>query len=248
MFISLITDPLIVESMKSIMEIDFSTFLVPLMGIFGFGSSSSSSSQTVQPDILELIQGIFGDADPQVRELALETLGAVRGEQGRGLAGGVGAFNFNDFLQGSDIGKQLQETLLNPGFSPSTSGEQGLVNSVRDQILGSTALKGLKPTTGAITQGISPTLMKLRQNRIQNLSGAFQSELGGTLAGRQQDITQRGQTIGGEQAQIDSVLNNFLSLLSLGRQTPVVRGGGSQGTSGSSSFSLGLGDLFGSSD
>jgi len=184
-----------IEYIPLFIENDFFGLLSPIMGIFGFGGSSSSSKQTVQPDILELIQGIFGDVDPKVRELALEALETLRGEQGRDIAGGVGAFNFNDFLQGSDIGQQLQQTLLNPGFSPSTSGEQALIGSVRDQILGSTALKGLKPTTGAITQGISPTLLKLRQNRIQNLSGAFQREIGGTLAGRQQDITQRGQTI-----------------------------------------------------
>jgi len=231
-----------IEHIPLFIENDFFGLLAPIMGIFGFGGSKSSSESqsTVNPDILEQIQGIFGDVDPKVRDLALEALETLRGEQGRGIAGGVGAFNFSDFLQGSDIGKQLQETLLNPGFTPSTSGEQALIGSVRDQILGSTALKGLKPTTGAITQGISPTLLKLRQNRIQNLSGAFQRELGGTLTGRQQDITQRGQTIGGEQSQIDSVLNNFLSLLSLGRQTPVVRGGGGQSTSSGSSGSIGI--------
>lgn len=204
--------------------------LLPIAGVLGIGGSKSSSQSTVAPDILELIKGIFSDADPQVRKLALEALGTLRGEQGRGITEG---FDFNSFLQSSDIGQELQRTILNPSFSPTTKGEQSLIGGVRDQILGSTALKGLKPTTSAITQGLAPSLMKLRQNKISNLTGAFQQELGG----RGQDVTQRGQTIQGSQNQIDSVLNNFLSLLSLGRQTPVVRGGGAQSTADSFSVS-----------
>lgn len=215
-------------------EIDWS-MLSPLMNIFGFGTSKSKTRSTVAADILELTPGVFGDVDPAVRGLARETRGGIRAGGKRRIKGGVGG-EFGGLLGETEIGAELQRTLLDPSFDPKTKGEQALVSSVRDQILGSTALRGLKPTTGGITQGLAPILEQLRQNRIRNLSGAFQTEVGG----RGQDVTQRGQTIGGEQAQIDSSLNAFLSLLSLGRQTPVVRGGGATSRGSSSSFKLGF--------
>jgi len=231
-----------IESIHLFLEIDYFGLIAPIMGVFGFGGSSSksSSSSTVEPDILELVEGVFGDQSQEIRDLAVETLQSIRAGQGRGLREELGGFNFQDFVGSSAVGQQLQETLLNPSFSPSGTGEQSIVNSIRDQILGSTALKGLRPTTGGITQGLAPILQQLRQSRIQNLSGAFQTELGGALAGRGQDITQRGQTLGAGQEQVDSALNSFLSLLSLGRQTPVIRGGGATSTGSSTSGGLGL--------
>lgn len=222
-----------------LIEIDWSMF-APLIGALSFGSSKSTSRSTINPDVLNLISGVFGDESSQTRALAGETLESIRASLGRDVTGGLETFDFNKLLGESEIGQELQRTLLNPSFTPTTQADQAVVDATRDQILGSTALKGLKPTTGGITQGLAPILSSLRQRRIGNLSSAFQTEVGARGGGRGQDVTQRGQTIGGDQAQIDAALNSFLSLLSLGRQTPVVTGGGGVSTSKAKGTSFGF--------
>ncbi len=230
------------------LEFDLS-MLAPVMGIFGIGGSRS----TREPDVLQLVPGVFGDQSPEVQALARRTQQFAGESGGRQLApfnlpGRTGEFDFSQLQGASPTGSALLSELTSPQFGARNITEERILEGINKRFLGSTALQNLRPTGGGFAQSIAPTLAALRQQRIGNLSDAFKTEIGARLGGRAQDIgergadigagvTARGQTIQGGQAQIDAVLNSFLSLLSLGRQTPVVRGGGGSATS----FNIGFG-------
>lgn len=82
--------------------------------------------------------------------------------------------------------QQFQQE-LGGGFGPQTGSEQSLIDAIMSQTQGQTATRGLGPATqGALGTAIAPTLVGLKQQRLQSLLGGAQAGLG-----------QRGQTLGG---------------------------------------------------
>jgi len=74
--------------------------------------------------------------------------------------------------QNSQLFGQLEESLLNPQYGPSTASEQALLDSVASQTQGASALRGLGPATqGSLAKALAPELANLRQKEIQNLLG-----------------------------------------------------------------------------
>ena len=226
-------------------DIDFGAIGKGLSGLSGaFNTPSSSSSDR---GTIELLPGLFGDTGETGTDIGKFLLGTGMNRFDKTIDPFVipdrtPTFDFNNLIGDSAIGSQYQDELLNPTFGVSQA-EQALLDEVVSQYQGSDALRNLKVTGDGFAQTVLPQLAKFRQDRLTNLKGGFDSELGAILAGRAQDVgergadvgaltTTRGQDILGEQAIFDEGSNLLLALADLSRPTPVVRQGASRSGGG----------------
>jgi hypothetical protein len=212
------------------------------MGLFStlFGGSESKSD----PGSVSSFPGLFSDSKNNPTGL---DIGNFLLDQGKNrfnksisdfdIPDSVSTFDFDNLIGSSAIGSQFQDELLNPDFGVSQA-EQSLINEVLSQFQGSTAVRNLNVTGEGFAETLAPELVKFRQDRVDNLKGAFDSELNAILTGLGQEVNQRGQDVDlrqqdilGEQAVFDEGANLLLALADLSRPTPVSLQGGSTSSS-----------------
>ena len=156
------------------------------------------------------------------------------------------SFNIEDLIGGIESGQALQSELFNPSFGVNES-EQALLDEVTEQFLGNQALRNLKATGGGFAETLAPELVKFRQDRIDNLQNAFNTDvnalLSGTLEQRDQEtreraadiqagLTGRGQDIAADFQAFDQGINTLLALMDASRPTPIVRQGSTSRSTG----------------
>jgi len=88
--------------------------------------------------------------------------------------------------------QKLSSELTNPSFTPTSSSEQALIDQLKNQTAGASALRGLgSPTASGLATAIAPALVDLRNKRIANLAigaGAQQAQTGLQLNQEQTDL------------------------------------------------------------
>lgn len=248
--------------------VDFAAIGSGLSGLSSSFDTPASSSRDA--GTVELLPGLFGDTGKTGADIGKFLLGTGMNRFDETIDPFVipestPTFDFNNLIGNSAIGSQYQNELLNPDFGTSQA-EQALLDQVLAQFQGNTAMRNLNVTGDGFAQTVLPQLAKFRQDRLTNLKGGFDSELEAILAGRAQDVgergadvgaltTTRGQDILGEQAIFDEGSNLLLALADLSRPTPVVKQGASRsgggGPSTTSKILSGLGtaaSIYGMSD
>ena len=214
-----------------------------IKGLFGGGSSSGGTVDTSS------VPGIFDDsANKTGREIAefLKTKGEERFDKQIPpfvIPDSTPGFDFSSAISQSPVNQEFQRNLLNPSFDVTNPVEQAILNDLREQVGGLSALRNVGLTDESILQTIAPTLQKFQQARNTQLQNAFTTNIQSVLEGRRQDmsergadidalLTGRGQDIIGKQADLDAGSNLLLALADLSRPTPVVKGGSSSQTGG----------------
>jgi len=214
-----------------------------MSSIFGGGKSSGGSVDTTS------VPGIFDDnANETGKEIAqfLKTKGEERFDKQIPpfvIPDSTPGFDFSSAISQSPVNQEFQRNLLNPSFDVTNPVEQSILNDLREQVGGLSALRNVGLTDESILQTIAPTLQKFQQDRNAQLQNAFTTNIQSVLEGRRQDMAERGadieallsgrgQDIIGKQADLDAGSNLLLALADLSRPTPVVKGGSSSQTGG----------------
>ena len=84
----------------------------------------------------------------------------------------------------------LEQAILRPQFGPSTASDSALLDSLASLTQGTSALRGLGPATpSGLAQSLAPALIGMRQQNIENLMGAGQTDIGQQLQQRGIDLS-----------------------------------------------------------
>ena len=124
----------------------------------GFSSSKQSTGFQAQQ-----LPGLFG----QGRQFEP---GREIGQQLQSVLGGISPE--------SAFQQPFEQSVLSPEFGPQSLAENELLNSLAALTQGTSALRGLGPSTpGALAQSLAPALIGLRQQQVGNLQGGAQLDL-----------------------------------------------------------------------
>lgn len=92
---------------------------------------------------------------------------------------GITAGNISSLLQqASPFQGAYEQAVLNPSYAPTSASEQNILNSLMDLTASRGAVRGLgAPTQESLATAIAPTLEESKQNNINNLMNAIQTQI-----------------------------------------------------------------------